>query len=56
MKTSLILIAVFLLTQTLASEATLKALLYCYLPAVNTSDTTEEYARLASKINNHLRQ
>lgn len=56
MKASLIFVAIILLTQTVISETPLRALLYCYLPAVNTSDTTEEYSRLADKINVHLRQ
>ncbi len=29
----------------------LKALLYCYLPAVNTHNTTAEYGKLASMVN-----
>ena len=56
MKTSLILLAILVLTQAQTAEKPLKAMLYCYLPAVNTTDTTEEYTRLASQINHHLKQ
>lgn len=55
MKSSLIFLAILILTQAQTSEKPLKALLYCYLPAVNTSNTTEEYTRLAGQINHHLR-
>ncbi len=53
---TILVLTLFSLGLSLHNDPPLKAMLYCYLPAVNTANTWPEYSKLASMINRMLRK